>query len=54
MLSSIFASVVQNLELAKFTLSQETPAIQIIDRPTFPLIKNKKSICFVLLSLRFF
>lgn len=43
MLATIFASVVQNLEIAKFTLSQETPVIQIVDQSLFPLSKNKVS-----------
>lgn len=43
MLATIFASVTQNLEMAKFTLSQETPVIQIIDSPILPLKKNKMS-----------
>lgn len=43
MLATIFGSVVQNLELAKFTLSQETPVIQVVDSPQFPLQKNKMS-----------
>jgi hypothetical protein len=43
MLTTIFASVVQNLELAKFTLSQETPVIQVIDSPLMPLLKEKLS-----------
>jgi len=43
MLSTIFASVVQNLEIAKFTLSQETPVIQVVDSPYYPLFKSKKS-----------
>lgn len=43
MLSTVYAEVVKNLELAKFTLSQETPIIQIVDSPTLPLIKNKVS-----------
>lgn len=43
MLSTIFASVVQNLELAKFTLSQETPVIQIVDSPGYPLKMEKVS-----------
>jgi hypothetical protein len=43
LLSTIFASVTQNLELAKFTLSQETPVIQIIDSPILPLKKEKVS-----------
>jgi hypothetical protein len=43
MLATIFASVIQNLELAKFTLSQETPVIQVVDAPQLPLQKNKIS-----------
>lgn len=43
LLSTIFASVIQNLEMAKFTLSQETPVIQIIDYPVYPLKKEKYS-----------
>jgi uncharacterized protein involved in exopolysaccharide biosynthesis len=63
MLSAIFASVTQNLELAKFTLSQETPVIQIVDSSNFPLKKEKKSrlitaiqiaILFVFLVVIFF
>lgn len=43
LLSTIFASVTQNLEMAKFTLSQETPVIQIIDSPVLPLKMEKMS-----------
>lgn len=43
MLATVFASVTQNLELAKFTLSQETPVIQVVDKPMYPLKKEKKS-----------
>jgi uncharacterized protein involved in exopolysaccharide biosynthesis len=43
MLSTIFATVVQNLELAKFSLSQETPVIQVVDAPLLPLKKNELS-----------
>lgn len=43
LLATIFASVTQNLELAKFTLSQETPVIQIIDYPIAPLNKERVS-----------
>jgi hypothetical protein len=43
LLAAIFANVTQNLEMAKFTLSQETPIIQIIDAPNFPLKKEKVS-----------
>lgn len=41
MLATIFASVTQNLELAKFTLSQETPVIQVVDYPALPLYITK-------------
>lgn len=43
LLSAIFGSVTQNLEMAKFTLSQETPVIQIVDSPFLPLKKEKMS-----------
>lgn len=43
MLATIFASVTQNLEVAKFTLSQETPVIQIVDAPILPLNNGKMS-----------
>lgn len=43
MLATIFASVTQNLEMAKFTLSQETPVIQVVDGPILPLHKEKIS-----------
>jgi hypothetical protein len=35
--SAIYNSVVQNLEMAKMSLRQGTPLIQIIDKPVFPL-----------------
>jgi uncharacterized protein involved in exopolysaccharide biosynthesis len=43
MIATVFSSVTQNLELAKFTLSQETPVIQVVDKPIYPLKKEKKS-----------
>jgi hypothetical protein len=43
MIATIFAEVVKNLELAKFTLQQETPVIQIVDRPYLPLQREKQS-----------
>jgi hypothetical protein len=43
LLSTIFSSVTQNLEMAKFTLSQETPVIQVVDSPILPLYKEKIS-----------
>lgn len=43
MIGTIFAEVVKNLEISKSILSQETPAIQIVDQSTFPLGKVKSS-----------
>ena len=42
-LATMFGEITKNLELAKFTLSQETPVIQIVDSADFPLKKNKTS-----------
>jgi hypothetical protein len=41
MAGTIFAEVVKNLEIGKSILSQETPAIQVVDQSTFPLEKIK-------------
>jgi uncharacterized protein involved in exopolysaccharide biosynthesis len=43
MLSTVYVEVIKNLELAKFTLNQETPVIQIIDEQRYPLKVNKSS-----------
>lgn len=40
-LSSIYAEVEKNLEISKTALIQETPTVQIIDRPELPLKVNK-------------
>lgn len=40
-LSSIFTETVKNLEASKTMLAQETPTVQIVDEPEFPLKKNK-------------
>jgi hypothetical protein len=39
--SAIYSEIVKNLELAKISLRQETPLIQVIDNPIFPLTVNK-------------
>lgn len=36
-LSTIYAELTKNVELAKTTLIQETPTVQIVDGPVFPL-----------------
>jgi hypothetical protein len=61
--TSILTNLVLQLELAKITLRKETPLIQLIDQPKFPLIKDKfgktKSMLlggflFVLFSILYF
>jgi hypothetical protein len=42
--TAILTNLVVQLELAKITLRKETPLIQLIDRPTFPLTKEKLGI----------
>ena len=39
--TSMLTSLVSNLEMSKMALRKETPLIQIIDRPIFPLEKEK-------------
>lgn len=36
-----YGEVVKNLEMSKIAMAQETPVIQIIDKPIFPLEKKK-------------
>ncbi|WP_457126089.1 Wzz/FepE/Etk N-terminal domain-containing protein [Mucilaginibacter sp. HD30] len=38
---AILTQLVQNLELAKISIRRETPLIQIIDQPIYPLVKEK-------------
>jgi hypothetical protein len=40
MLSAVLIELTKNLELAKYTLSEETPAIQVIESSILPLQKN--------------
>lgn len=46
MVGTIFAEVVKNLEISKTILSQEVPAIQIVDQSSLPLEKKKMSKLF--------
>lgn len=56
MLSTIYSEVVKNLEIAKVQLTQETPTIQIIDKPEFPLtvVKKSKVLFAIIISFAFF
>lgn len=40
-LSTIYTETVKNLEASKTMLAQETPTVQIVDEPEFPLKKNR-------------
>jgi hypothetical protein len=39
--STVYAEIVKNLEVSKTALLQETPTVQIVDYPEFPLKDNK-------------
>jgi uncharacterized protein involved in exopolysaccharide biosynthesis len=41
MLTSIYGQLVTNLETSKASLIQETPTVQIVDSPVFPLEKSE-------------
>lgn len=48
-LMTMYAEVAKNLEISKTTLGQDTPIIQVVDSPIFPLKKVKlgKLLCLV-------
>jgi len=39
--SVVYGELLKNMEIAKLTLQRETPLVQIIDKPVFPLEKKK-------------
>jgi len=41
MLTSIYGQLVTNLEASKASLIQETPTVQIVDSPVYPLEKSE-------------
>lgn len=43
MQATVYAEIIKNLELSKTALAQETPTVQLLDTPEFPLKKNKTS-----------
>lgn len=47
-LQTLYAEIVKNLEVSRTSLMQQTPVIQIIDVPNYPLIRKTKS--FLLLT----
>jgi hypothetical protein len=46
-LATLYAEVTKNLEASKLILSQQTPVIQLLDRPSYLLDDNKKGILFL-------
>jgi uncharacterized protein involved in exopolysaccharide biosynthesis len=41
MLTAMYGDIVKNLEITRFTKSQEEPIIEIIDEPLLPLEKTQ-------------
>lgn len=41
LLQTMYAEVVKNLELTRMAVANETPVIQIVDAPIYPLVKRK-------------
>lgn len=39
--TAVYAEIVKNLEVSKISLRQETPLIQVVDKPTLPLDKQE-------------
>jgi hypothetical protein len=52
-LNIMYGEIVKNLELSKFTLINNKPLLNIIDRPNLPLEGNKISVvkAFILFSI---
>ena len=42
-LGTLYSEIVKNLELSRVSLSQQTPIIQVLDKPTLPLVNKEKS-----------
>lgn len=52
-LATLYAEVTKNLEASKLILSQQTPVIQILDRPGYLLEDNKKGLVFLVIVFAF-
>jgi hypothetical protein len=52
-LATLYAEVIKNLEASKMLLSQQTPVIQLLDRPGILLNDNKKGLLFLLIVFSF-
>lgn len=47
--NTLYAEVVKNLEAARLSLASQTPVMQLLDAPVYPLIDKKKSLFKLLL-----
>lgn len=43
-IGTVYAEVTKNLEASKMLLSQQTPIIQILDKPSWPLVDKRKKL----------
>lgn len=52
-IAALYTEVTKNLEASKLMLSQQTPIIQLLDKPAILLPDNKKSIFFIVVVFSF-
>jgi hypothetical protein len=52
-LAAMYGEVTKSLEMSKLMLAQQTPVIQILDRPSILLSDNKKGLLFLIIVLSF-
>lgn len=52
-LAAMYGEVTKSLEMSKLMLAQQTPVIQILDRPSILLSDNKKGLLFLVIVLSF-
>lgn len=52
-LAALYGEVTKSLEMSKLMLAQQTPVIQILDRPSILLSDNKKGLSFLILVFSF-
>lgn len=43
-IATLYAEVTKNLEASKLILSQQTPVIQILDKPAWPLVDKREKL----------
>jgi uncharacterized protein involved in exopolysaccharide biosynthesis len=48
--STLYTEVTKNLEASKMMLSQQTPVVQVLDRPSLPLVDNRKGMSMLVVA----